>query len=92
VSTISVNNKCQLLDITLTLHHFIGNYLTQDLKACRVMVDFKLISSYLPTLFIVDRYLLVVIPMITTEASKQPKKDKEMRTEPEVTEAIVEVA
>ena len=56
------------------------------------MVDFKLISSYLPTLFIVDRYLLVVIPMITTEASKQPKKDKEMRTEPEVTEAIVEVA
>jgi hypothetical protein len=87
VSTISVKNKCQL-----TLPHFIGNYPTQALKACGGMVDFKLTSSYLPTLFTVDGYLLVVMPMITTEASKQTKKDREMRTEPEVTEAIVKAA
>jgi hypothetical protein len=30
--------------------------------------------------------------MITTEASKQTKKYREMRTEPEVTEAIVGAA
>ena len=47
-----------------------GGYLTQALKACGGMVDFKLANGYSPMLFTVNGYQLVVMPMLTNEASK----------------------
>jgi DNA polymerase-3 subunit beta len=56
-----------------------GGYLAQALKACGGMVDFKLTNSYSPTLFTTDGYQLVVMPMMTNEASEQAKRDREAR-------------
>jgi DNA polymerase III sliding clamp (beta) subunit (PCNA family) len=81
-----------------------GSYLAQVLKACGGMVDFKLTNAYSPTLFTVDGYQLVVMPMMTTEASEQAKKDSEAKqaeqnkaetttseqAEPDVTEVVAE--
>jgi hypothetical protein len=75
-----------------------GSYLAQALKACGGMVDFKLTNAYSPMLFTTDGYQLVVMPMMTNEASEQAKRDRaeaepttteqgEPVTEPEVTEA-----
>ena len=75
-----------------------GSYLAQALKACGGMVDFKLTNSYSPMLFTADGYQLVVMPMMTNEASEQAKKDREVKeaepttteqAEPEVTEPEV---
>jgi len=75
-----------------------GSYLAQALKACGGMVDFKLTNAYSPMLFTADGYQLVVMPMMTTEASEQAKKDREAKeaeatttkqAEPEVTEPEV---
>jgi len=55
-----------------------GQYLTQALKACASMVDFKLTNAYSPMLFTVNGYQLVVMPMMTNEASGQAKKDSEV--------------
>ena len=52
-----------------------GSYLTQALRACGGMVDFKLTNAYSPTLFTTDGYQLVVMPMLTTEASEQAKAE-----------------
>ena len=50
-----------------------GKYLTQALKACGGMVDFKLSSPVLPMLFTTDGYQLVVMPMLTDKAQAQVK-------------------
>jgi len=69
-----------------------GKYLTQALKACGGMVDFKLTNSYSPTMFTNDGYQLVVMPMFTDKAKHQQSADIEAKTqaepvaEPEVTE------
>ena len=74
-----------------------GGYLAQALKACGGMVDFKLTNGYSPMLFTADGYQLVVMPMMTTEAGEQSKRDRaeaEPVTEPEadteVAEAVAE--
>jgi hypothetical protein len=62
-----------------------GSYLAQALKACGGMVDFKLTNSYSPMLFTTNGYELVVMPMITNEASEAMKRDK-AEAEPTTTE------
>jgi hypothetical protein len=62
-----------------------GSYLAQALKACGGMVDFKLTNAYSPMLFTADGYQLVVMPMMTNEASEQSKRDK-AEAEPTTTE------
>jgi len=74
-----------------------GNYLANALKACGGMVDFKLTNAYSPMLFSTDGYQLVVMPMLTNEATEQMKRDNEAKakaetpTEPE-TEPVAEPA
>jgi hypothetical protein len=60
-----------------------GQYLTNALKACGGMVDFKLTNSYSPTLFAVDGYQLVVMPMLTDKAQGQAKTDTEAKAKAE---------
>jgi len=62
-----------------------GSYLAQALKACGGMVDFKVANAYSPMLFTADGYQLVVMPMMTNEASEQSKRDK-AEAEPTTTE------
>jgi len=54
-----------------------GDYLAQALRACGGMVDFKLTNAYSPTLFTADGYQLVVMPMMTNEATESQKRDRE---------------
>jgi DNA polymerase-3 subunit beta len=58
-----------------------GKYLTQALKACGGMVDFKLTNAYSPMLFSVDGYRLVVMPMLTDKANEQAKADRQAKAE-----------
>ena len=69
-----------------------GSYLASALKACGGMVDFKLTNGYSPMLFSVDSYQVVVMPMLTTEANEQAKKDREAKAEPaeQPTEPVAE--
>ncbi|MFH0768837.1 MAG: DNA polymerase III subunit beta, partial [Chloroflexota bacterium] len=60
-----------------------GAYLTEALKACGGMVDFKLTDGKSPVLFAVDGYQLVVMPMLTGEAKAGDKAE----AKPEDTEA-----
>jgi len=64
-----------------------GQYLAQALKACGGMVEFKLTNGYSPMLFSSNGYQLVVMPMLTDDANKQAKTDRqakaESQTEPE---------
>jgi DNA polymerase-3 subunit beta len=60
-----------------------GSYLTEALKACGGMVDFKLTDGKSPVLFAVDGYQLVVMPMLTGEAKAEDKTE----AKPEDTEA-----
>ena len=65
-----------------------GGYLTQALKACGGMVDFSLASATSPTLFSLDGYRLVVMPMITEKAQAEAKAKAEPvseQAEPEAT-------
>jgi len=59
-----------------------GKYLTQALKACGGMVDFKLSSPVLPMLFTTDGYQLVVMPMLTEKAQAQQKAEAKAKAEP----------
>jgi DNA polymerase-3 subunit beta len=59
-----------------------GKYLTQALKACGGMVDFKLSSPVLPMLFTTDGYQLVVMPMLTEKAQAQQKAEAKAKVEP----------
>jgi len=56
-----------------------GDYLTEVLRACGGMVDFKLANSYSPTVFTVDGFQLVLMPMFTTEATEAQKRDNEAK-------------
>ena len=47
-----------------------GAYLTEALRACGGMVDFKLTDGKSPVLFVVDGYQLVVMPMLTADSQK----------------------
>jgi len=69
-----------------------GQYLTNALKACGGMVDFKLTNSYSPTLFATDGYQLVVMPMVTDKAHAEQKAQAEAKAkaEPEVAEPVAE--
>jgi outer membrane biosynthesis protein TonB len=49
------------------------------------MVDFKVANAYSPMLFTADGYELVVMPMMTNEASEAMKRDK-AEAEPTTTE------
>jgi DNA polymerase III subunit beta len=80
-----------------------GAYLTEALKACGGMVDFKLTDGKSPVLFTVDGYQLVVMPMLTGEAKAgdkaeaKPEDTEQAEPEPEteaepVTEADTEAA
>jgi hypothetical protein len=62
-----------------------GSYLAQALKACGGMVDFKVTNAYSPMLFTADGYQLVVMPMMTNEASEAMKRDR-AEAEPTTTE------
>jgi DNA polymerase-3 subunit beta len=68
-----------------------GQYLTNALKACGGMVDFKLTNSYSPTLFATDGYQLVVMPMVTDKAHAEQKAQAEAKAKAElVAEAVAE--
>jgi DNA polymerase-3 subunit beta len=78
-----------------------GAYLTEALRACGGMVDFKVTDGKSPLLFTVDGYQLVVMPMLTSESQKpdekqatepQPKAEAEPITEQEETEKAQVVA
>ena len=60
-----------------------GKYLTQALKACGGMVDFKLSSPVLPMLFTTDGYQLVVMPMLTDKSKDEQKRDYEAKAKAE---------
>jgi len=60
-----------------------GAYLSEALRACGGMVDFKLTDGKSPVLFTVDGYQLVVMPMLTGETKAGDKAE----AEPEDTEA-----
>ncbi len=62
-----------------------GSYLTEALRACGGMVDFKLTDGKSPVLFAVDGYQLVVMPMLTGEAKveAEAKPEDTEATEPE---------
>jgi len=60
-----------------------GQYLTNALKACGGMVDFKLTNSYNPTLFTTDGYQLVVMPMLTDKALAEQKAQAEAKAKAE---------
>ena len=63
-----------------------GQYLANALKACGGMVEFKLTNAYSPSLFTVDGYQLVVMPMLTDKANEQAKADREAKGEATTTE------
>jgi len=63
-----------------------GQYLAEVLRACGGMVDFKLTNAFSPTLFSSNGYRVVVMPMMTSEANKEAKAEREAKaetTEPE---------
>ncbi len=63
-----------------------GGYLAQVLKACGGMVDFSLTNAYSPMLFSQNGYQVVVMPMMTNEASEAQRRDNEAKTEPTTAE------
>jgi hypothetical protein len=58
-----------------------GAYLTEALRACGGMVDFKVTDGKSPVLFVVDGYQLVVMPMLTAEAKAGDKANTEAKPE-----------
>jgi hypothetical protein len=75
-----------------------GGYLSEALRACGGMADFKVTDSKSPVLFITENYQLVVMPMLihsesaeSTSESQQPEDNQEIETEPaEQTESQTE--
>ncbi len=61
-----------------------GSYLTEALRACGGMVDFKLTDGKSPVLFVVDGYQLVVMPMLTADSQKPEARTETAEPEPEV--------
>jgi len=68
-----------------------GAYLSEALKACGGMVDFKLTDGKSPVLFTVDGYQLVVMPMLTGDSKPKPEEAEATESEPEAdTEPVTE--
>ncbi|MFC2072618.1 hypothetical protein ACFLUU_07980 [Chloroflexota bacterium] len=59
-----------------------GAFLTEALRACGGMVDFKLTDGKSPVLFVVDGYQLVVMPMLTTGSQKAEDEAEQAEAEP----------
>jgi len=59
-----------------------GSYLASVLRACGGMVEFKLTNASSPMLFNHNGYQVVVMPMLTSEATEQAKADREPVAEP----------
>jgi len=60
-----------------------GKYLTDVLKACGGMVDFKLTNAYSPMLFTADGCQVVVMPIMSDKANEQIKADNQAKAEAE---------
>jgi len=60
-----------------------GSYLASVLKACGGMAEFKLTNAYSPILFSHNGYQVVVMPMLTNEASEQSKRDSQAKAQAE---------
>ena len=56
------------------------------------MVDFKLTNAYSPMLFSSNGYQVVVMPMMTTEATEAQKADSKAKAEATTTEQAQPVA
>ena len=67
-----------------------GQYLASVLRACGGMVEFKLTNAYTPTLFSANGYQVVVMPMMTTEATEQAKGDREAKQAESQAEPVAE--
>jgi hypothetical protein len=69
-----------------------GAYLTEALRACGGMVDFKVTDGKSPVLFQVDGYQLVTMPMLTGESKPEEKQtaEPEPEAEAEKAEAVAE--
>jgi len=74
-----------------------GGYLASVLRACGGMVDFSLTNAYSPTLFSQNGYQLVVMPMLTNEATaeataeaKRKADEANKQAEPEPTAEVAE--
>ena len=59
-----------------------GAFLTEALRACGGMVDFKLTDGKSPVLFVVDGYQLVVMPMLTAGSQKPEDEAEQVEAEP----------
>ena len=59
-----------------------GSYLTEALRACGGMVDFKVTDGKSPVLFETDGYKLVTMPMLTSESPKAETQTEEPEQEP----------
>jgi hypothetical protein len=58
-----------------------GQYLAEVLRAFGGMVDLKLTNGYSPVLFSQNGFLMVVMPMMSSEANDQSKADREAKVE-----------
>jgi hypothetical protein len=56
-----------------------GSHLTEALKACGRMVEVKLTKPYSPILLTLDGYQLLIMPVVTQEATEQQKGDSEAK-------------
>ncbi len=69
-----------------------GAYLTEALRACGGMVDFKVTDGKSPVLFAVDGYQLVVMPMLTADSQKPEGETQTAEPEPEAEDTETEPA
>jgi len=71
-----------------------GKYLGEALRACGGMADLKVVNGYSPVMFSSNGYSLVVMPMVTEDATRQAEADRkakaEKETEAEKAEAVAE--
>ena len=69
-----------------------GAFLTEALRACGGMVDFKLTDGKSPVFFVVDGYQLVVMPMLTAGSQKPEVETETAEPEPEAEDTEAEQA
>ena len=67
-----------------------GQYLASVLRACGAMVEFKLTNAYSPTLFSQNGYQVVVMPMMTNEATAEATAEARRKAEPVAEQAEAE--
>ncbi len=69
-----------------------GAYLSEALRACGGMVDFKVTDGKSPLLFVVDGYQLVVMPMLTADSQQPAVETQTAMPEPETEDTEAEQA